>query len=137
MMTIEDIKDMLYKKATAVFPGMPVYKDKHPTYKKKHVPERIVVNVLGMTNTPWSKGYANVNIFVPYDSNVNYPAPNSARMNELQKVAEKEFFKGYFEHEGNKGTYTIDELSTEEDPETDSFFVNVRLFFKVAHFKFR
>ena len=58
-------------------------------------------------------------------------------MNELQKVAEKEFFKGYFEHEGNKGTYTIDELSTEEDPETDSFFVNVRLFFKVANFKFR
>ena len=122
MMTIEDIKDMLYKKATAVFPGMPVYKDKHPTYKKKHVPERIVVNVLGMTNTPWSKGYANVNIFVPYDPNVNYPAPNSARLNEIQKIA---------------GTYTIDKLSTEEDPETDSYFVNVRLFFKVANFKLR
>lgn len=34
MMTVEDIKDMLYKKAAAVFPGMQVYKDKHPTYKK-------------------------------------------------------------------------------------------------------
>ena len=34
MMSTEDIKDLLYRKLKEVYYGIPVYKDRHPPYKK-------------------------------------------------------------------------------------------------------
>ena len=45
MMSTEDIKDLLYRKLKEVYYGIPVYKDRHPPYKKGKVPERIVVHM--------------------------------------------------------------------------------------------
>lgn len=137
MMSTEDIKDLLYRKLKEVYYGIPVYKDRHPPNKKGKVPERIVVHMGTMSNTPWSMGYANINILVPCLESMGYKTPNNTRLNELQQIAERNFLSCYFEYGGNRGKYSIEDLSTEEDPDTDSYFVNVRLFIKVANFKMR
>jgi hypothetical protein len=136
-MTPEDIKNLLYMKAKEIFPGIEVFKDEHRPCKKGKVQERIVVTSSNMSNTPWSIGFANLNIFIPYDKAVNYNAPNNARLNQVQKIAEEKLFNAYFEYDGHKGTYKINTISTEEDPETESYYVNVRLYFKVANFKLK
>ena len=86
-MSTEDIKDLLYRKLKEVYYGIPVYKDRHPPYKKGKVPERIVVHMGTMSNTPWSMGYANINILVPCLESMGYKTPNNTRLNELQQIA--------------------------------------------------
>ena len=137
MMTPEDIKDFLYMKAKEIFPDIEAFKDEHRPYKKGKVQERIVVTSSDMSNTPWSKGFAYFKIFIPYDKTVNYNAPYSERLKQVQRIAEKKLFNAYFEYDGHKGTYKINTISTEEDPETESYYVNVRLYFKVANFKLK
>ena len=132
-------------KAKEIFPDIEAFKDEHRPYKKGKVQERIVVTSSDMSNTPWSKGFAYFKIFIPYDKTVNYNAPYNERLKQVQKIAEEKLFNAYFEYDGHKGTYKILKFATlkysltftEEDPETESYYVNVRLYFKVANFKLK
>ena len=135
MMTPEDIKNILYRKCREVFPDIPAYKDVHPPVTERDVSERIVINVLSMNNDPWSKGYGNVNLFVPYDKSLKYPTPNGPRLRELGNIAEDEFRSVYFNEPAGRGVYSIDSIFTEHDEATWSYFVNVRLFIKTNNFK--
>ena len=135
MMTPEDIKNILYRKCREVFPDIPAYKDVHPPVTERDVSERIVINVLSMNNDPWSKGYVNVNQFVPYDKSLKYLTPNGPRLRELGNIAEDEFRSVYFNEPAGRGVYSIDSISTEHDEATWSYFVNVRLFIKTNNFK--
>lgn len=107
----------------------------HPPVTEKDVSERIVVNVLSMNNEPWSQGYGNVNLFVPYNKSSKYPAPNNPRLKELGNIANNEFRSVYFNELEGRGIYSIDSISTEHDEATWSYFVNVRLFIKTNNFK--
>lgn len=135
MMTPEDVKNILYRKCKEVFPDIPTYKDMHPPVVEGNVPERIVINVLTLSNEPWSKGFANINYFTPYDPEYNFPKPDNDKLQAWAKVAEQEFFSVYFNEPEGKGLYYIDNVGVEHDATTWSYFVNVRLFIQTNNFK--
>lgn len=134
-MTTNDLKGILYKivKASALG-AIPLYRDVHPPVSSKEAAtERIVINCLGMNNTGWKKGYANVNIFVPYQKNTAYDKPDDARMIALETIATT-LFKSIYDETKGKCLIETEEIKQEEDKPTWSYFINVRLKIQVSNF---
>ncbi|WP_321437257.1 hypothetical protein [uncultured Bacteroides sp.] len=135
-MTTNDVKGILIKivKASALG-SIPIYRDVHPPIvEKKDASERIVINCLGLNNAPWKKGYANVNIFVPYQKNATYDKPNDARMIALEAIA-TELFKSIYDETKEPCLIRTEKINQEEDKPTWSYFINVRLKIQVSNFK--
>ena len=120
-MTTNNIKSILCNLAKGL--SLPVYKDVHPPVTREANFERIVVNVISKDNSPWSKGFANVNIFIPFLKGLSYDAPDTVRLDAVEASAESIFRSNYT----NGLLVEIDTIRTEADPETFSYFVNVRL----------
>ncbi len=142
-MTTNDVKGILYKIVKASALGtIPVYRDVHPPVTSKATAtERIVINCLGLNNAPWKKGYANVNIFVPYssdpikpDSDALYDTPNTVRLSALETIA-TELFKSIYDETKGSCLIRSEEIKQEEDKPTWSYFINVRLKIQVENFK--
>lgn len=130
-MTTNDVKTILSGIASAL--GLPVYKDVHPPVTKETVKEMVVVNVISKSDAPWSKGYANINIFVPYQK-VAYAAPNTKRLGELEALAEP-LFRNVYGKKTDEYLITLDSIRTEEDADIFSYYINVRVKFQISNFK--
>lgn len=135
-MTTNDVKGILYKIVNASALGsIPIYRDVHPPIvEKKDASERIVINCLGLNNAPWKKGYANVNIFVPYLKEAEYDQPDVNRLSALETIA-TELFKSIYDETKEPCLIRIEEIKQEEDKPTWSYFINVRLKIQVSNFK--
>lgn len=135
-MTTNDVKGILYKIVEASALGsIPIYRDVHPPIvEKKDANERIVINCLGLNNSPWKKGYANVNIFVPYLKEADYDQPDVNRLSVLETIA-TELFKSIYDETKEPCLIRIEEIKQEEDKPTWSYFINVRLKIQVSNFK--
>jgi len=134
-MTTNDVKGILYKIVNASALGsIPIYRDVHPTVKtKEEATERIVINCLGLNNAPWKKGYANVNIFVPYLKEADYDQPDVNRLSALETIA-TDLFKSIYDKTKGKCLIETEEIKQEEDKPTWSYFINVRLKIQVSNF---
>ena len=135
-MTTNDLKGILYKIIKASALGtIPIYRDVHPPVTSKETAtERIVINCLGLNNADWKKGYANVNIFVPYQKNVTYDKPDDARMIALEAIATP-LFKCIYDETKGKCLIETEEIKQEDDKPTWSYFINVRLKIQAENFK--
>lgn len=134
-MTTNDLKGILYKIVKASALGtIPLFRDVHPPVESKATAtERIVINCLGMNNTGWKKGYANVNIFVPYQKNAAYDKPDDARMIALEAIATP-LFKSIYDETKGKCLIETEDIKQEEDKPTWSYFINVKLKIQVSNF---
>ena len=135
-MTTNDVKVILYKIVNASALGsIPIYRDVHPPIKSsKEATERIVINCLGLNNAPWKKGYANVNIFVPYLKEAESDQPDVNRLSALETIA-TDLFKSIYDETKGACLIRTEEIKQEEDKPTWSYFINVRLKIQVSNFK--
>lgn len=144
MISTNDIKNILIKavKANPILGIIPeIVKDKHMPVTEEDVKERIVVVVNASDNSDWQQTYARVCVYVPmikdvYADGKSYLIPNAPRLNILEKECENMFFRRtVIEHEGKTLYYRLEDIIQEEDPETWSHFLNVRL--KVTNQNFK
>lgn len=144
MISTNDIKNILIKavKANPILGVIPeIVKDKHKPVTEEDVKERIVVVVNASDNSDWQQTYSRVCVYVPdikdvYAEGKSYLIPNAPRLNVLEKECNKMFFrKTIIEHEGQTLYYKLEDIIQEEDPETWSHFLNVRL--KVTNQNFK
>lgn len=144
MISTNDIKNILIKavKANLILGATAeIVKDKHRPVTKEDVKERIVVVVNASDNSDWQQTYARVCVYVPdvkdvYADGKSYLIPNAPRLNILEKECNKMFFKRtIIEHEGQTLYYKLEDIIQEEDSETWSHFLNVRL--KVTNQNFK
>ena len=132
MIAAGDIKTILFNKVVAGNLGAgKVTKDVHAPVTKAANCERVVVNVLTSKRGSWSEGFANINIFVP-DTNIRgYDEPNNVRLTELEKKGIALIGEGFTGSLGGRSyAFFLDESKQEEDPETFSHFINLRLTFQ-------
>lgn len=145
MITTGDIKTILLKavKANPVLGQISeIVRDKHRPVTEADVAERIVIVANASDNEDWQKGYYRVCVYVPgikksYGKNQTYKIPDAQRLNELEHVCKEMFYRTTLTHFNNETVYyKLVDIVTEEDPETWSHFLNVRLKVTNSNFKF-
>ncbi len=140
-MTGNDVKNILkkYIEQNLNLGGVKVYKDVHPPIKSRDDNfERIVVNTLGLTNNSWRMGYANVNWFVPVLNVDGYDEPNGKRMGEVERLLDDLFKRSIFKRKDDEEVLIFREkepITQEEDKESFSYFINVKLKIQITNFK--
>lgn len=145
MISVSDIKDILIRdvKANAVFGSISeIVKDKHAPVIEGSVNERIVVVIPGgVDNGQLSRSYPRICIYVPFVSftskdKTKYYRPDNARITELERECVKTFRSMIYGVFGDETyVYKIEEITIEDDDETFSNFLNVRLKFEVVNTK--
>ncbi|MDR2138548.1 MAG: hypothetical protein LBP50_03240 [Tannerella sp.] len=145
MLTIGEIKNVLIRrvKADAVLGAIPeIVKDVHAPVTEGSVGERIVIVVPGgADNGQFQRCYPRVCVYVPYRTNVRgdgtkYYAPDHARLTALGNVCIELFRSGTCVTDGaERCLYKMEDMTEEDDPETWSNFLNVRLRFEVINTK--
>lgn len=139
MIATNDIKTILLKavKANSTLGAIPeIVKDKHADVTEQTVKERIVVIVNATDNSDWQQTYARVCVYVPKTKANKVYYPNTSRLTELERICTQLFFKRTFvEFEGQTLYYKLEDIVQEDDPETWSDFLNVRL--KVTNQNFK
>ena len=139
MIATNDIKTILLKavKANATLGVIPeIAKDKHADVTEGNVKERIVVLVNATDNSDWQQTYARVCVYVPKNKINGTYYPNTSRLTALERVCVDLFYKRTFvEFEGKTVYYKLEDIIQEDDPETWSDFLNVRL--KVTNENFK
>lgn len=139
MIASNDIKTILYKavKANAELGAFPeIAKDKHKAVTEQTVKERIVVIVNATDNSDWQGTYGRICVYVPKQKINGEYFPNTSRLTELEKICIDLFYKRTFvEFEGKTIYYRLEDIVQEDDPETWSNFLNVRL--KVTNQNFK
>lgn len=139
MIATNDIKTILYKAVKAhpvlgVFPE--ISKDNHTDVTEQTVKERIVIIVNATDNSDWQGTYARICVYVPKSKIKGVYYPNTARLTELERICTQLFFRRTFvEFEGQTLYYKLEDIVQEDDPETWSNFLNVRL--KVTNENFK
>ena len=143
MLSEGDIKSVLYKVVMndpilSLIPEIEI--DNHSPVKEGAVTERIVVVLPGgIDNGQFSRSFPRICIYVPYinyvnDSNMEYYTPNGKRLTELQNHCIAKFRSGEYVQE-HYCLYRLDTITTEDDPETWSSIINVRLRFETVNTK--
>lgn len=119
-----------------------IVKDKHSPVKEGSVPERIVIVVPGgVDNGQLSRSYPRVCIYVPFmrftkSDGTSYYRPDSSRIAELENECVRAFRSiVYGEFGEERYVYKLEDIVIEEDEETFSNFLNVRLKFEVVNTK--
>ncbi len=139
MIASNDIKTILFKAVKAnpvlgIFPE--ISKDKHKAVTEQTVKERIVVIVNATDNSDWQGTYARICVYVPKNKIDGTYYPNASRLTALERVCVDLFYKRTFvEFEGKTLYYKLEDIIQEDDPETWSDFLNVRL--KVTNQNFK
>lgn len=144
MIATGDIKNILLQdvKANPVLGAIPeIVKDKHKPVAEDTVAERIVIVANASDNEDWQKGYYRVCVYIPdikkkISSTQFYKIPDAVRLTELERKCNEMYFRKTF-HEINGETlyYQLVDIIQEEDPETWSHFLNVRLKVTNSNFK--
>lgn len=145
MISVSDIKDILIKdvKPMPVLGDISeIVKDKHAPVIEGNVSERIVVVVPGgADNGQLSRSYPRICIYVPFvkftkEDGAMYYRPNSKRITELENECIRGF-RGILYGKFNEKSYVykLEDIVIEEDEETFSNFLNVRLKFEVVNTK--
>ena len=143
MLSEGEIKSLLYKvimndPVLSLIPEIEI--DKHAPVKEGAVTERIVVVLPGgIDNGQLSRSFPRICIYVPYinyvkDSNMEYYTPNRKRLTALQNHCIGKFRSGEYVKE-HCCLYELDTVTTEDEPDTWSSIVNVRLRFEVVNTK--
>lgn len=139
MITSNDIKTILFKKVKedTVLGAFPeIAKDKHKAVTEQTVKERIVVIVNATDNSDWQGTYGRICVYVPKQKINGEYFPNTSRLTELEGICIDLFHKRTFvEFEGKTLYYRLEDIVQEDDPETWSNFLNVRL--KVTNQNFK
>jgi hypothetical protein len=141
MIASNDIKTILLNavKADTVLKLIPeIKKDKHKPVTETTVKERIVVVTNATNSSDWQKTYARVLIYVPdvVWAGEGYKAPNTARLTELERVCVTIWKNRTFTTlNGDTVYYRIEDITQDDDPETWSHYLNVRLKFVNQNFK--
>jgi hypothetical protein len=145
MLALGDIKNILVQvvKSNAILGAFPeIRKDRHEPVIEGKVHERIVITIPGGSDSgQFQRCYPRVCVYVPYSTNwkgnkTKYYAPDEKRLTELENVCIGMFRSGvYGTHGAETYIYCLDELILEDDPETWSDFLNVRLKFEVINTK--
>lgn len=134
-MTTEDILTTLYKEVDKWGLGIEVSKRVHRPVTSSNNFERAVVNTIARKDGSWSEGFANVNIFVPdveiASASGIYKESNFARLKALEAIAITKVGRGIVTTlNGEQIRFALDTIGTEEDPQTYSHFINIRLQFQ-------
>lgn len=130
-MTTEDILTTLYKEVNKWGLGITTYKRVHPPVTLDENFERVVVNTLARKDGSWSEGFANVNIFVPDVSVGTHSESNFVRLKALETIAIAKLGRGIIASVGGQQLcFSADAIGVEEDPQTYSHFINIRLQFQ-------
>ena len=115
-----------------------IVKDKHAPVKEGQVGERIVLVIPGgVDNGQLSKSFPRVCIYVPdvYWENSHY-RPDTGRLTELENYCISQYRSSiYGKYNDDVYLFGIDTVTTEEDSETWSHVLNVRLRFDVVNTK--
>jgi hypothetical protein len=144
MITTGDIKNILLKavKANPVLGAVPeIVKDKHKPVTEDTVAERIVIVANASDNEDWQNGYYRICVYVPdlkkgYGKNQIYKIPDAQRLNELEHVCKEMFYRTTLTYIDEETVYYKQvDIVTEEDSETWSHFLNVRLKVTNSNFK--
>lgn len=143
MMSIGEIQNVLIrdiKKSGSFSLITEIVKDKHAPVKEGFVNERIVIVIPGgADNGQLSRSYPRICIYVPYVKFTDvdtYYRPNSLRLTELENRCIKLFRSGtYGVIDDSSYLYKLEDIVIEDDPETFSNFLNVRLKFEVVNTK--
>ena len=148
MIACSEIKDILYEvvKSDPVLGVIPeIAKDVHAPVKEGYVRERIVIVLPGgVDNGQFSRSFPRVCIYVPDLKQVDgvsagsttgtYYRPDGARLKSLENHCIDRFRSSvYGSRNGNVYLFAIDETTTEDDPETWSHFLNIRLRFEAVN----
>ena len=118
-----------------------IKKDEHAPVKEGSVKERVVIVLPGgVDNGQLSKSFPRMCIYVPdlkeVDGKTTYYKPNGIRLAEIERHCTERFRSAvYGNHNGEVYLFGIDDINTENDPETWSTFLNVRLRFEVVNTK--
>lgn len=145
MISVSTIKDILIRdvKSNPVFGAISeIVKDKHAPVIENNVPERIVIVVPGgADNGQLSRSYPRICIYIPYikfisEDGSSYYRPDSKRITELEKECVNAFRSMIYGRSGDEVyVYKLEDIVIEEDDETFSNFLNVRLKFEVVNTK--
>ena len=119
-----------------------IVKDKHDPVKEGQVKERVVVVIPGgVDNGQFLRSFPRICIYVPdvkwgkTDKTKHY-RPDTGRLTALESHCFTKFRSSiYGKYNDEVYLYGIDTITTEEDPETWSHFLNVRLRFEVVKTK--
>jgi hypothetical protein len=144
MIPNDDIKTILLNdvKANAVFASTgEIVKNEHSPVTEGDVNERIVIVLPGgCDNGQMQRSYPRVCIYVPktkcVKKGITYYRESGGRIKELERECINMFRSGvYGETDGESYIYKLEEMTTEDDPETWSNFLNVKLKFEVVNTK--
>lgn len=139
MIVSNDIKTILIKaiKDNRILGKFPeITKDKHKSVTENTAKERIVVVVNATNNEEWQQTYAHIAVYVPKIKVGGELYPDTAKLTTYERVCKDMFTKrtlGYFENDTIY--YSAEYIIQEDDPETWSDFINVRL--KVTNENFK
>lgn len=142
MISTGNIKNILINdlKANEIFGQIQTVKDVHDPVFEGKVSERIVVVIPGgADNGQLERAFPRVCIYVPkikFTSNTTYYRPDNARLTSLENECMRAFRSGiYGKFEEEVYVYKLEDIEMEDDPETWSNFLNVRLRFEVVNTK--
>ena len=151
MISGSEIKDILYEvvKSDPVLGVIPeIAKDVHAPVKEGSAGERVVIVLPGgVDNGQFSRSFPRVCIYVPDcvsagsttlagSTTGTYYRPDGARLKAIENHCIERFRSSvYGSRNGNVYLFGIDEIETEDDPETWSHFLNMRLRFETVNTK--
>ncbi|MDR0573855.1 MAG: hypothetical protein LBG96_07500 [Tannerella sp.] len=145
MMTLDEIKDVLISavRSDAVLGAIPeITKDRHAPVKEGSVAERIVIVIPGGSgNGAFQRCHPRICVYVPYQrvrkaDKTGYYAPDAGRLRELEIACIGMFRSSTYVVCGQESClYRLDGITEEDDSETWSNFLNVRLNFEVVNTK--
>lgn len=93
--------------------------------------ERITIHVKGqIPETYWEKCFCEVNLCVP---DIGLNEANTIRLNELERLAKKNFKSVTGRYDGTRYRYKYDTISIEADTALKCHFVNCRILFNVLN----
>ena len=93
--------------------------------------ERLVIHSKPQqTGKIWKKSFVEVNICVP---DLQHNEANTIRMNELERIAYKQFDDVVGDYDGTNYRYSIESIGMEQDVDLKCHYVNVRILFEVLN----
>lgn len=137
MIATNDIKTILYNEAKRIGIAL-VDKDEHEPVTEFEVPERVVVVVNASGNEDWQNTFARILVYVPkiYISDNKTYKSNTSRLGELERFCNSIWSRKTFtELDGETIYFKIEDIIQENDPETWSDFLNIRLRITNTNFK--
>ncbi len=113
-----------------------IAKDEHKKVTEGNARERIVINVPATSNGDWQISYANIAVYVPKIKVNNQYMPDTAKLTYYEQICCDTFYKSTLIRKGNDTVrYEADYIIQEDDSETWSNFINVRLKITNTNFK--